>query len=207
MGRQKLLLPFGEVSLLYRTLSAVLESGFEKTFVVVSRETKESLPSIKTLKGVEYVVNPDPDRGKDSSFHCGLKALKGEGEWHGEGLSFAVFLGDKPLITAEQILDLRRRFTAASQSALIPRKDGIPGHPAFYAHLWRERFLRSDKGARETLFRHAQEVQWTEGYESCFFDVDTEEDYRQLLQRAEKLGPGTEPTPFALGGDGGSKWI
>jgi molybdenum cofactor cytidylyltransferase len=177
MGRQKLLMPFEGKPIIQRTVEAVLECGFEKTFVVVSQETKERLRSNiegKEMGGAVYVVNPDPDKGKDSSFYCGLEALEGQS-------AFALFLGDKPLIRAEQIRDLQDRFRATTQSALIPRKDGAPGHPAFYAALWRERFLRSDVGARETLFRHADEVQWTEGYESCFFDVDTEEDYRQLL--------------------------
>lgn len=188
MGRQKLLMPFGGVPILYRTVSAVLECGFEKTFVVVSRETLKEFLSLmppSSPLGVAYVVNLDPDRGKDSSFHRGLESLEGES-------SFAVFLGDKPTLTAEQILDLQRRFRAASKSALIPRKDGIPGHPAFYSPPWRERFLRSGGEAREILFRHAHEVQWTEGYESCFFDVDTEEDYRRLLREAGISGPGPE---------------
>jgi molybdenum cofactor cytidylyltransferase len=195
MGRQKLLMPFGEGTILHRTLKAVSEAGFEKIFAVVSRETKDLL--FPMPEGVEYVVNPDPDRGKDSSFYCGLEALnreeeekkEEEGERKREGRpAFAVFLGDKPMITAEQIRDLRSRFETASQSALIPRKDGAPGHPAFYSPLWIERFLRSGKGARETLFRHAHEVQWAEGYESCFFDVDTEEDYRRLLRGAGTSG-------------------
>jgi molybdenum cofactor cytidylyltransferase len=189
MGRQKLLLPFEGKPLLQWTVEAILECEFEKTFVVVSQETKKLLPavlfSMKRVERVErvekmvYVVNPDPDRGKDSSFYCGLEALEGQP-------AFAIFLGDKPMITTEQIQDLQRRFKATTQSALIPRKDGAPGHPAFYAPLWRQRFLRSNMGARETLFRHSHEVQWTEGYESCFFDVDTEEDYRQLLRSGEE---------------------
>jgi molybdenum cofactor cytidylyltransferase len=169
MGRQKLLMPFGGEPILDRVLRTVTACGFEKTIAVVSRETEGLLSPVR---GVIYLINPDPDRGQDSSFRRGLKALD-------DGSSFALFLGDKPLITASQIQDLKRRFLDSPKSALVPQRDGVPGHPGFYEPLWRERFLRPG-AARATLFRYADDVQWTPGHESCFFDVDTPEDYRRL---------------------------
>jgi len=179
MREQKLLMPFNGVAMVDFVISTVLSCAFDGTSVVVSQDTLDRLTPIK---GADYIVNPDPDRGQDSSFRCALTALP-------DRSSFAVFLADKPTVTAPQIMELRRRFEffasaeEADKTALVPLKDDAPGHPAFYSHLWRRRFLRPDDKCRETLFRHADEVEWVEShekYEGCFLDVDTPEDYLRI---------------------------
>jgi molybdenum cofactor cytidylyltransferase len=169
MGRQKLLMPFGDESIIDRVIRTVMSCEFEETIVVVSRETRALLSDVT---GAVYLVNPNPDRGQDSSFCCALETLSHS--------SFAIFLADKPAVTITQIQELRRRFLSGAETALVPQREGVPGHPGFYTDLWRSRFLQSGETARSTLFRYANEVEWVSGYESCFFDVDTPEDYRQL---------------------------
>ena len=179
MGEQKLLMPFRGMAMVDFVIKTVLSCKFDGTFAVVSRETMDCLAPIE---GVDYIVNPDPDRGQMSSLHCGLSALPFNS-------SFAVLLADKPAVTAEQVLDLCRRFQSLNhKSALVPLKGGAPGHPAFYSHLWRGRFLFSVNGlaGRDTLFQYKEDVEWLEEdandnvYENCFADVDTPEDYRKL---------------------------
>ena len=186
MGEQKLLMPFKEMPMVDSVIKTVLSCKFERTSVVVSRETLDCLTPVK---GADYIVNPDPDRGQDSSFHCALNALPVDS-------SFAIFLADKPMVTAAQIMELHRRFDffsrveKAGKSALVPRKNGAPGHPAFYSCLWRERFLNpggnSATLSRDILFRYEEDVEWAEfddcdhAYENFFFDVDTLEDYQRL---------------------------
>jgi molybdenum cofactor cytidylyltransferase len=176
MGEQKLLMPFRGSAMVDWVLKTVLECGFDGISAVVSAET---LSRLSQVGGVDYLVNPDPDRGQDSSFRHALAALGG-------AVSFAVFLADKPAITARQVMELRRNFEAvagcAKKSALVPMKDGAPGHPAFYSPLWRERFLEPEESARAALFRHKDEVEWANAPESCFLDVDTPEDYRRMLK-------------------------
>ena len=184
MGEQKLLMPFKETPMVEFVIKTVLSCGFPKTAVVVSRET---LGCLTPIEGADYIVNPDPDRGQDSSFQCALSVLPADS-------SFAVFLADKPMVTVEQVMELRRRFASlscagkADKNALVPRKHGAPGHPAFYSYLWRERFLSSES-CRTTLFCHEDEVEWVEfdddchAHENFFFDVDTPEDYRRLLEK------------------------
>ncbi|GHS99170.1 hypothetical protein AGMMS50276_22310 [Synergistales bacterium] len=163
-------MPFGDESIAERVIRTVASCEFEETIVVTSRETRSLLP---VVTGAVYLVNPDPDRGQDSSFYCALEKL--------DNSSFAIFLADKPAITEPQIRELRRRFLSSAKSALVPQRDGAPGHPGFYTDLWRSRFLQSGETARATLSRYADEVEWVDGYESCFFDVDTPEDYRRLF--------------------------
>jgi CTP:molybdopterin cytidylyltransferase MocA len=187
MGEQKLFMPIKGMPMMDFVIKTVLSCGFDslpKASVVVSMET---LKSLAPVEGAEYIVNPDPDRGKDSSFRRALSALP-------ELSSFAVFLADKPAVTPEQIMELLRRFLSlsAEKNALIPRKGDAPGHPAFYSHLWRERFLNSDN-CRATLFRHEEDVEWVEFGDSSdnahgnfFLDVDTPEDYRRIAEMTNR---------------------
>ena len=186
MGEQKLLMPFEGMIMVDFVIRTVLSCEFDGTSVVVSRET---LNCLTPIEGAEYIVNQDPDRGQDSSFHLALSALP-------DRSSFAVFLADKPMVTAAQIMALRRRFESVSsaekavKNALVPRKNDAPGHPAFYSHLWRERFLLLGESGKSTLFRHGDDVEWLEfdvraraHEENFFLDVDTPEDYRRLTRR------------------------
>ena len=181
MGEQKLLMPFNGMPMVDFVIKTVLSCKFDATSVVVSRET---LSYLTPITGADYIVNPYPGRGKDSSFHCALSVLPANS-------SFAVFLADKPTITAEQTMELRRRFEflsaeKAEKNALVPLKGNETGHPAFYSYLWRGRFLNSNGNgsARATIFRHGKDVEWAEEdacvNENCFLDVDTTEDYRWL---------------------------
>ena len=175
MGEQKLLRPFRGVTMVDFVITTVRSCGFDGTSVVVSRETMDCLSPVT---GADYIVNPNPDRGQDSSFHCALAALPACS-------SFAVFLADKPTVTAWQIMELRRLFESipTEKNALVPRQNGAPGHPAFYAPIWRDRFLGSEGISRDTLFRYKNDVEWVDAYESCFLDVDTPEDYRRILEK------------------------
>jgi len=187
--KQKLLMPFKGMPMIDYVIKTVLSCGFDGSSVVVSRET---LGFLSPVAGADYIVNPDPDRGQDSSFHCALSTLPAHS-------SFALFLADKPMVTATLIKELRRRFEffvsagKANKSALVPLKNGAPGHPAFYSHLWRERFLGSES-CRTTLFRHGNDVEWAEfddcdhAHENLFLDVDTPEDYRQLIGDVQNIG-------------------
>lgn len=185
MGEQKLLMPFKGMPMAEFVTRTVLSCGFDGTFVVVSRETLDRLTPVE---GAGYIVNPDPGRGQDSSFHCALSALPLDA-------SFAVFLADKPAVTAGQIIELRCRFQRslnAGKSALVPRKGDAPGHPAFYSYIWRDRFLKSGGGgqAKAVLLCHEDGVEWaefdagasTDVNENFFLDVDTPEDYRRLTE-------------------------
>jgi len=180
MGEQKLLLPFNGMPMVDFVTKTVLSCGFDGISIVVSRETMDC---IFPIEGANYIVNPNPDHGQDSSFHCALSVLP-------KNSSFAVFLADKPTVTARQIMALRSRFKLLSpeKNALVPRKNGAPGHPSFYSHLWKERFLNSSGASKAVLFQHEKDVEWVEfddhddTSENLFFDVDTQVDYRRLVE-------------------------
>lgn len=95
--------------------------------------------------------------------------------------TIAVLLGDKPLVTPELV---RRILAVEDADVVFPVRSGIPGHPVVFSANARKRIdtlpdgdtlhlLRDDP----SLTRHAVPV----ADDGAYADVDTEEDYRRLL--------------------------
>lgn len=171
MKVQKLALPFGDGTVLSTVIHNVSAAGFDEVVAVVSRQTWG-------LAGdrVTRVVNERPEDGQGSSLALGVLAI-------GE-CDFCVALGDLPLITSDEIRLCKAAFDArgAGFTALVPRREGRFGHPAFFSAAWRQRFvsLGGDAGGRSFLKAHADEIMFCEGKDSFFRDVDTPDDYGQI---------------------------
>lgn len=129
------------------------------------------------------MVNSDPELGQSSSLRLGLEAL-GPGENH-----FCLLLGDMPMVSPAVIGELRQRFLdrPPCKTALVPFREGRFGHPSFYESLWKTRLERTqgDSGGRETIRRYWDEVLDDPGFDVCFVDMDTPEDYQLLLKKSK----------------------
>ena len=183
MKRQKLLLPFGEGSILSTVLANLMSAElFDKIILITSRETlarfEVSHPGLLSSmqRSLFTVVNEHPEVGQAGSLHLGVEAIR-EGD-------FCVTLGDLPLITADQYVAYAGKFFTRSTefTALVPRRMDVLGHPIFFSALWRERLtaLDGDAGGRSVIRKHEREVLWTEGLDASFQDVDTAEDYAAI---------------------------
>lgn len=132
---------------------------------------------------VALVVNSNPELGQSSSLRLGLEAL-GLEENH-----FCLLLGDMPLVSPAVIDELRQRFLKRplGKTALVPFREGHYGHPSFYEALWKVRLkgARGDRGGRETIRRYWDEVLGDPAFDVCFMDMDTPEDYRDLLEKSK----------------------
>lgn len=174
MKVQKLALPFGGGTVLSTVIHNVNAAGFAEVVAVVSAQTYD-------LAGdtVTRVVNGRPEDGQGSSLALGVLAI-------GE-CDFCVVLGDLPLVTADEIRRYRAAFDAREDkfTALVPRREGRFGHPAFFSAGWRSRFasLGGDSGGRAFLSAHAAEIAFVDGEDSFFRDIDTPDDYGQICRK------------------------
>lgn len=179
MRTQKLLLPFGRGTVLSTVVYNVMEAMFEEVVLVVSKETRGIFTHLSPHP--TEVVNEAPERGQASSLKLGVAAV-GEDD-------FCVMLADLPLVSSKEILRHRALFDArdAGYTALVPRREGRPGHPSFFDARWRTRFCEAegDVGGRAILAAYEGEILYTEGEDSFFVDVDTPEEYGQIT--AERL--------------------
>ncbi len=178
MGRPKMLLPYRSGTVLSSAVAPHLEAGAGRVIVVLGYGADEvraaaKLPADSRLT---TVVNLDWAEGMASSIRRGLEEC-------GEASAVLLALGDQPGVDAARVKALL--FAWAPDVRLVVPVYGDRGsHPVLFARsLFPElRDLRGDVGAREVVRRH-----WAEAVRvpaPPLADVDTEEDYRTLLDGA-----------------------
>ena len=178
MGCQKLLLPFGNSTVVETVLDNISRAGcFSEVCAVFSKEVAEKLTPHTNRFRAE--INPAPERGQSSSLLIGLGMVP-------DGEDFCIMLGDLPLARAESIARLAAAFgeLPPDKSVLTPSRNGGFGHPMFYRSVWKERFQSAtgDMGGRKLLMNHDTEIVRVEAPDGHFRDLDTPEDYKNIIK-------------------------
>ena len=138
------------------------------------------------LKGVgplEVVENPFHLQGMSSSVKAVLPRLEGI-----DGVFF--HLGDKPFVESRQVRLMLDRYRREGGAILIPRYEGKKGHPVLMnprPYLEEMRGLTGDKGLREVIEKHIDDVVFLDGDEGNLFDIDTAEEIDILRRRGHKI--------------------
>lgn len=194
MGRPKMLLPLGGGTVLSATVVSLLQSRLDRVVVVLGADAETvrreaALPEDPRLR---VVVNASWGDGMASSLRSGLEECS-------DAEAVLIALGDQPGMTGERVntvLDAGRR----GALLVVPVSGSVPAHPVLFSReLFPElRSLTGDVGAREVVRRHEGEAVKIEM--ERLPDIDTEEDYKRLVERESPL---TLPSP-PVGGRGDS---
>ncbi|HUG15977.1 MAG TPA: NTP transferase domain-containing protein [Thermomicrobiales bacterium] len=177
LGRPKQLLRVSGRPLLEHTLDVVRASSLNPRLLVLGAHSREIEAAVST-RSFDVIHNDDFASGQASSLRTAIESLP-------EDVAGAVvLLGDQPLVPPWLLDSLAARFDPAIHAAVRPRYAGGPGNPVL---LCRRLFpelavLTGDVGARDVLQRHAgaiAELDMTARVAPR--DVDTEDDYAQLL--------------------------
>jgi molybdenum cofactor cytidylyltransferase len=178
MGRAKQLLPFRGQTILECVIESALASALQRTLVVLGYQA-ETLAALLSDRDVTIIHNPAYDQGQGSSVKAGLWGLT-------EDIDAALFLlGDQPLVSVELINQLLAAYAAIPSPIVMPVYQGKRGNPVLFS---REIFPRmagldADCGARPLIEEYADKVLKVPVLDpNIHFDIDTEEDYRRLLQ-------------------------
>lgn len=186
MGRPKLLLPWGESTVLDSTLAALRDGGVATIVVVLAPQGP--LEGWKPPDGVRTAVNPDPASGMLSSVLVGLAALATAE--HGD---VPVPAPDPLLVCPADLPALRASTVAALLAAyrerggvVVPRHGRRRGHPLLIAPRWQARMpeiAHHQTGLRRILELAAGAVhELVVDDAGSIRDVDTPEDYASLQQ-------------------------
>jgi CTP:molybdopterin cytidylyltransferase MocA len=147
MGAEKVLLPFGDSTVLGTVLSALARAGVEAgSTTVVLRPDFAGAEAAVSAAGARAAVNAEAGAEMMSSIRVGLGALS-------ETLdAFFVWPADHPAVSAETVRLLVSR--ADRRFALIPCWDGRRGHPALLgAELRQDALACPDEGGLRALWR------------------------------------------------------
>lgn len=188
MGTAKLLMPFGETTIVERVLQAWQGSSVDRTVVVVRRDDRE-LADVCSAAGAEVVRPPTDPPDMKASVLAGLRYL----ESHCAPEPADVWLlapADMPLLTSALIERVLSECPGAANSIVVPESGGRDGHPV--AFPWRlaaeVAALGPDEGVNALLPRHPViRFEWRAGGQ--WEDVDTPEEYRRLAEPEKRRGP------------------
>jgi molybdenum cofactor cytidylyltransferase len=181
LGRPKHLITMDGKTLLARVVAAALESELAEVVLVLGYEAERVLTALGSLgreKRLRTVVNERYEDGMAGSLQAGLLPVKEQYP----GVMF--LLGDQPLIAADVINLLLRRFWSSNKDICVPVQGERRGNPVCFSRRFYGQILdiQGDTGAREIIGRHPGDVLLVEIDSPYFFlDIDRTEDLERLL--------------------------
>lgn len=177
MGTQKLLLPFGNSTILECVMGLVKASELFQDIIVVYREAVVREAAEKL--GLRAVLNVQSHLGLSTSVREGILNCEDDTD------AYMFFSGDQPLITKELIKVLTKEFKKREKYIVVPTYNGNKGLPTIFPTEFKEALLsiEGDSGGRKIIEANREKVVFIEAaQEAAGLDIDTPEDYERALQ-------------------------
>jgi molybdenum cofactor cytidylyltransferase len=204
MGRQKLLLPFGDTTVVGAVVRAAQASHAGRTLVVlgsdreaVRGELEASGPGHEAIRAeaaplgnagvsgpgpilrIEFAVNENYPQGMLTSIQTGLKALPADAQ------AAVVLLGDQPFLASRVIDEVIAAYETGRNGIVIPTFQGRRGHPVLIDIKYRDEVLAIDpaEGLRRLMLAHPDDILELGVADSNILrDLDTPEDYQEGIK-------------------------
>jgi molybdenum cofactor cytidylyltransferase len=176
MGQPKMLMPWGESTIIEQVITTFLKAGVED-LIIVTGGAREQVESVISQYPVNKVYNNDYAAGEMlSSIQCALRVMQDDSE------AALIGLGDQPQIQAKSVELICEEYRDTPYPLIVPSFQMRRGHPWLVARpLWNEILaLRPPESTRDFLNRHANEIRYvTVNTPSILADLDTPEDYQR----------------------------
>ncbi len=173
MGQPKMLLPWGETTVLGKVLETLKSAGVDE-IVVVTGGAREQVEAI-VGESAQVVFNPEYANSEMlSSIQCGLGAIKPKAR------AALICLGDQPQIQVRSVQVILQEYESTGASLIVPSYQMRRGHPWLVsAELWKEILeMHSPESTRDFLNRHALEIKYINvDTPSILADLDTPDEY------------------------------
>lgn len=175
MGTQKLLLPFGQSTIIETVVDNVLNSSLDHVMVVLGANQQE-IQEILENRPVQFCHNLEHEKGMLSSVKCGIRALPPE------AVAALIFLGDQPGIPPSITNSVINSYSEELFGIVIPVHNHRRGHPLLVDMKYRKEIEQLDleKGLRTLRHHFPEDVLEVEVDEpGILVDIDTREDYKK----------------------------
>lgn len=174
MGQPKMLLPWGNLTVIEQVIRTFLEAGIEE-ILIVTGGAREKVERVVDRYPVRKVYNKAYAAGEMlSSLQCGLRELSGDAR------GTLIGLGDQPHVQKETIQILCDKFEESKAGLIVPSFQLRRGHPWLVGRpFWDEILtLEPPQTPRDFLNRHAREICYVSlDLPTVLADLDTPEDY------------------------------
>lgn len=181
MGQPKLLLPWGNVTVLEHIISVFASAGLEDILVITGGAHDQIQEIILKCRGdypVRSAFNKEYESGEMlSSIQQGLTVLASEKAVQ----AVMIGLGDQPQIQEGSVRAVRDAFLEGESLLIVPSYQMRRGHPWLVARpLWTEILgMSAALTPRDFLNAHARDIHYVDLVSpSILADLDTPEDYR-----------------------------
>jgi molybdenum cofactor cytidylyltransferase len=181
MGQPKMDLPWEKTTILGSVISRFHAGGVACIHVVINPMRKpEPVEEISGLS-IKYIDNPDAEM-EDMlvSIQTGLRSLPST------CLYAMICPGDQPTIAASTVKLLIEATSTGNRKLIFPSYRMRRGHPwMIHRELWDEILsLAKDDNVRTIIDRHTNEIFYVNIDSDRPADIDTPEDYQELLQKS-----------------------
>lgn len=182
MGQHKLLMPWGDSTVIEHVLAAWTSSNVTHTVVVLRRDDKPLIKACRKLS-VDVVAPETPPAEMKTSVRFGLDFVRQIAAPTDKEV-WLLAPADMPRLHSETINRLLSDHKPRKPSILVPRRNSERGHPVLFP--WSTAAdvttLEADEGVNALLDRHP--VRYIETTDATIRDdLDTPEDYDRLSQQ------------------------
>jgi molybdenum cofactor cytidylyltransferase len=185
MGQPKMILPWGETTVLGRVVEVFSEAEIHTLLIVIGGDREKVESEIFRLKNdfpVTPVYNPDHEKsGMLSSILAGLNAIPEDAE------AVLIGLGDQPQVEVATVKSIIKLFRQSKPEIIIPSYDNRRGHPILLASTMVQELktLEPKYTLRDFLNIHQGEITYISAGISILQDLDTPQDYKKYLSKNE----------------------
>jgi molybdenum cofactor cytidylyltransferase len=196
MGKDnKLLLPFGETTILASTLSNILSAELGETCVVLGHEADDVMyilmqnfklqMSLRNRRQSNFLLltNDDYEKGMTTTIQTGVGASSDK------SAGYMICLSDMPFITPAEYQFLKEQFliiwTKDPQAIVQPIFEGKRGNPTIFSSFYKKDILNLSytEGCKPIVQAHQNHVYLVEmPTDSVLKDIDSEEEYTKAIR-------------------------
>lgn len=177
MGTNKLLLPFGETTVIEHVISALASGGIDDVVIVTGHE-RERVEAALDRYNVRFAHNANYARGEMfSSIQTGLRVMRPD------CAAALISPGDQPLIKARIVAQVIGAY--APGQIVIPSYCRRGGHPILVDRLHWQDILDAPAGTtlRDVMRARSSLVRYIDvDTDSIIQDMDTPEQYQEMLK-------------------------
>jgi len=178
MGQPKMLLPWGQMTVIEKVISTLKAAGIDDLHVVAGGNQQDIEGALARYQ-VNFTYNPDYRDGEMlSSVKVGLNSITGESE------AALIVLGDQPQIEAQVVEMIVERYHSTHSKIIVPSFQMHRGHPwLIEKELWKDIIeLKPPHTLHDYLVKNQAMISYINvDTPSVIQDLDTPQDYQ--LQR------------------------
>ncbi len=177
MKRQKLVMPYGDDTIIKSIADKAVMSKAEEIVVVLGSDAEDVKTALEGLP-VDFEYNENYKEGMLSSVQRGFTSLPGRMD------AAVLLLGDQPMLPDHIIDELIEAYRDGQKHIIIPVFEGKRGHPILIdlKYLNEINQINPEVGLRDLMSHHVEDILELEVNTSAVLkDIDTPEDYKKEL--------------------------